>query len=154
MTKFVSKEWMVEKGYYDINEIKEEVHQLNGIPASELKLKPLKKYTEKSKIKDILEEFERGEESVPIIMKNKVFAVLVKKRVMAAILRKKATKEDEVTKVWYKEFSAMPIDQVDCANIERLLSRHPCVFLMKFKENGDLDEVFRATSDDIFKLIK
>ena len=50
ITKLVSKEWMVEKGFYEISSLKEDNHPLNTVNVEKLGLKPVKVFDESATI--------------------------------------------------------------------------------------------------------
>lgn len=87
ITKMVSKEWMVEKGFMEVKELTAG-HKLDKIPVSELKLKASTLYSEKVTVGEAIAAFEKGEEALPIVVEGKIKGVVFQDKLLTAITNK------------------------------------------------------------------
>lgn len=152
ITKFVSKEWMVAKGFYEFDQLEDEDYQTNklkGVPVSELNLKSMKLYTEELTVGEALAEFKAGVPAIPMIVNGQIYSTVYPEKLMKAITTKKLTYTDLAKKAWSREQVVVPYNKVDGAKVSRFLERQRIVFLTKTDEAGKVTEVFYATPTDL-----
>lgn len=139
-TKAFSDVWMIEKKMLDPFSIVEEGHRLKGVSVKELNLKPVSYINESLTVGESIDMFLNAKnylEAVPIVNNNKIVSCLFLDRTMEFLVNKKLTREDNVKHIWSKDITALNYDEVDCAVVERMLTRRKVVFLEKIV-NGKL----------------
>lgn len=76
MTKFLSKEWMIENKFLPYDDLKEANHPLKGVGMEKLGLSPLKLYTEDLTIKEAINLLSDGTYALPILEDGEVIGVV------------------------------------------------------------------------------
>ena len=106
MTKFLSKDWMIENKFLSADEYKDPNHHLSGVSWEKLGLEPIKFFEENSfTVGDALELFAQGQKVAPIVDHGKVKGVIWPHKLMAAIVNKKLSKTDLALKALVKDFA-------------------------------------------------
>ncbi|EAS02148.1 cystathionine beta-synthase (macronuclear) [Tetrahymena thermophila SB210] len=152
ITKFVSKEWMVAKGFYEFDQLKDEEYEkskLKGVHVDQLKLNKMKLYTEALTVGEALEEFKRGIPGIPLLVKGQLYSTVYPEKLMRAIQVKELSYADPAYKAWSREQVVIPYDKVDGAIVAKFLERNKVVFLTKNDENGNVNEIYYATNQDL-----
>lgn len=88
ITKFVSKEWMVAKGFYEFSELEDEdysLSKLKGVPIEALNLNKMKIYTEALTVGEALEEFKKGIPGLPLLVNGQLYSTVYPEKLMRAI---------------------------------------------------------------------
>lgn len=153
MTKFLSKDWMVENRFLSHDEYKNPSHRLSGKSLDLLELKPINFYDElKLTVGEALELFEKGEKILPLVENGNVKGVVWPHKLMAAIINKKLENNDLALKAMIKDFTITSID-VDLAQTEKFLERNP-VLLIQSRKDDKIETLWAVTPLDILKLLK
>lgn len=106
ITKFVSKEWMVAKGFYEFNELEDEdyaLSKLKGVPIEALNLTKMKIYTEALTVGEALKEFKKGLPGLPLLVKGQLYSTVYPEKLMRAIQVKGLSHADPAYKAWSRE---------------------------------------------------
>lgn len=88
ITKFVSKEWMVGKGFYDFDQLEDEDYEqskLKGVSIDALKLKSLKLYGEDLTVGEALQEFKNGVPAIPLFVNGQLYSTVYPEKLMKSI---------------------------------------------------------------------
>ena len=106
ITKFVSKEWMVSKGFYDFAELEDEEYEkskLKGVSIDKFNLKTVPIYTTELTVGAALEEFKKGVPAIPIVVDGVVYSTVYPEKLVKAIQTKNLTHEDSASKVTFSK---------------------------------------------------
>jgi cystathionine beta-synthase len=98
MTKFLSKDWMIEKKFISLSEYDQEDHPLNGKSFESLGSKPIKYFGADLTVGQALDEFENGSHGIPIVVDGVVKSVIFENNLMKAMVNKKLKQDDLATK--------------------------------------------------------
>ena len=104
LTKFVSKEWMVEKGLMPYEELTQPDHPLNHQNLEDLHL-PTVEAHEDLTVKQAQELFNQGHKLIPLRVGEKVGAVITPKRFLMAVAAKKLKGDDSARKTLTNDFA-------------------------------------------------
>jgi len=153
MTKFLSKDWMVENRFLSHDEYKDVSHKLHGKGLELLGLQPIK-YQEEQKLTvgEALALFESGEKIIPLVDNGNVRGVVWPHKLMAAIVNKKLEKNDLASKAIFKDF-AIADNNVTLDQAEKFLERNP-VLLIQSRKDDKVDTLWAVTPLDILKVLK
>ncbi|KRX09604.1 Tryptophan synthase beta subunit-like PLP-dependent enzymes superfamily [Pseudocohnilembus persalinus] len=154
LTKFLQKEWMVDKGLMQPKTLVQENHQFAGIELEKLGITKIPNFTPDLDLNQAMEEFERLQiPQLPIVQDNKIASAVPQEKLTSYIIQNKLSLSDKVQRVWTKEFSSVKYEDVDVACLERLLARRPVVFVMKNFQTPQL-EIYPVLHKHLFPLLK
>ena len=106
MTKFLSKDWMIENKFLSVAEYDDPNHKLHFESWETLGVEPINFYEEsKFTVGEALETFANGQKVIPLVDNGKVKAVVWPHKLMAAIINKKLQKSDLALKASVKDFA-------------------------------------------------
>ena len=119
ISKFLSTEWMVEKGIMKPQELVTPNHPLRSKSLDSVEFKQVKYYTPQLTVGETLEIFQNQDiQNIPIVENKKIVAVVTSQKLMDYILNKNLTSSDLVFRVWTKDFSAVWWHECDLASVE------------------------------------
>jgi len=110
MTKFLSKEWMVENGFLPSSELKDSKNPLVDVKISELNLPRVKFFKAADlTVGQALDIITEGQIAIPIINNEgtKIIAGIFQNKLLEMIQNKNLTKADLSTKILHKDFAAL-----------------------------------------------
>ena len=151
ITKFLSKEWCIEKEIFPYDDLKEEGHPFNGIPLSDVKFPEVEAHEDLT-IGQAKELFEKGARIIPLKSNNKIEYAILPKKFLELVLLKKLSPNDSALKTRTKEFVVVP-DTLDAAQLSKILERHDAVVVEKRTE-GKIDKLWAASAMDLCCLMK
>jgi cystathionine beta-synthase len=104
MTKFLSKDWMIENNFLSWEEYNDPKHILADKNVDALGLKPIKTFDDTVTVAQALEAFNSGQRTVPILKDGQVRCVVFQHKLLQAIVNKNLKQTDLANKGMTKDF--------------------------------------------------
>lgn len=153
LTKFVSDDWMVKKGFIDPHSLINEKHPLHGRTVTELNLKPLSHYDERLTIGDALDLFSKGELSVPLIEEGKVKGIVTRSSIIQSMMKKNQSHQSSTVNAMTKDFAIVSME-TDLSAIDVLLRTDEVVYVQKLSSKDRIESLYGVTKLDLIKLLR
>lgn len=153
MTKHLSDEWLVKKGYRDPSMFEDVSHPLYGKTAELCNLKSIPHYDDRLTVGDALDCFKNGDKMIPLIESGNVKGILTEDTLLASVVSKKLTILSSASKALTKDFMKLPFD-TDLSIVHRLLSKNSCVLLEKMGFDGERKGIYAITLDEIVNIFR
>jgi len=152
INKFLSDDWMVDKGFLSTDIYVDKESKLYGKKARELNLPAVKSYDNKLTVKEAFEIFDQGADVIPIVEGNRVKSALFANKFLAGVQAKKLGPTDTIERLTTKDFIAVDID-TDLSVVQKLLDRHTHI-LVEEKKGDSVASYSVVTIRHIFNLCK
>lgn len=110
LTKFLQKEWMVDKKLMAPSELVQEGHRFIKVDLNQLKLNSIPNFTQKTTLQEAIDALQKYNiPSLPIVsdLGDKIIAAVPQERIMNSIITKNLRMDATVSEVWSKEFSSV-----------------------------------------------
>jgi len=133
------------------DDLKEADHPFNNVPISSLKLEKIEAYEDLT-VGEAKALFEKGQKIIPLKQGDTIVTAIIPSKFLQLIILKKLTMTDSAQKTQTKDFVTVP-STLDCAQLERILERHPAV-LVETRHDNKLTDLHVATFKDVLQLFK
>jgi len=153
MTKHLSDEWLVKKGFKDAAMFEDSKHPLHGKTAGMCNLRAIPHYDDRLTVGDALDLFKSGEKLIPLIESGKVKGILTEDTLLENIVGKKLSILSSAGKAVTSDFMLLPFD-TDLSIVHRLLSKNTSVLLEKLDAEGQRKGLFAVTLDQIVNIFR
>lgn len=153
MTKHLSEEWLVKKGFKDAEDFLDTEHPLYGKTAELCNLKAIPHYDDRLTVGDALDCFKKGDKLIPLIESGKVKGILTEDTLLESICKKKLTILSSASNAITAEFVKLPFD-TDLSIVYRLLSKNTRVLLERMDGNGERKGIYAITLDEIINIFR
>eukprot|EP01016_Furgasonia_blochmanni_P002245 TRINITY_DN1088_c0_g1_i10.p1 TRINITY_DN1088_c0_g1~~TRINITY_DN1088_c0_g1_i10.p1 ORF type:complete len:545 (-),score=224.40 TRINITY_DN1088_c0_g1_i10:201-1835(-) len=153
MTKFLSKDWMIENDFLPWDEYNDAKHILADKGVDALGLKPIKTFDDSVTVAQALEAFNSGQRTVPILKDGKVRCVVFQHKLLQAIVNKNLKQADLANKGMTKDFVLMP-STLNLAQVERSMERNVVALIGKTGANGNIETLYEVTPLDVLNVLK
>jgi len=152
MTKFLSKDWMIENKFLSTEEYSDPSHPLYGRSWKELDLPSIKHHDAATfTIAEALEHFNKGAKVIPLSENGKIKGVVWPHKVLQLTINKKLTKKDLAARALVKDFVIVG-PNIDLCQLERLLERNPVV-LIEERNEKEIVNLHAITPHDAIKAL-
>jgi cystathionine beta-synthase len=152
MTKFLSKDWMVENKFTSVDEYKDINHPLTGKLWKDLGLATIKHHDANTfTLGEALELFEQGAKVIPLTENGRVKGVVWPHKVLSLAVSKKLTKKDLASKVMVKDFVLVDTS-LDMGQLAKYLERNQVV-IIEDRNEKDILGLHVITPQDAIKLL-
>ena len=153
LSKFVSNDWMVKKGFLEAKVLQAANHPLHGKTISSLELKSIPHYDDRLTVSDCLDAFAKGELAVPLIQDGKVKGIVTRQSILNGMMKKNLTNYNSAANAITKE--AVIVDyNTDLSSIDYLLKTEEVVFVQKLNEQEKIQNLYAVTKLDLIKLLR
>ena len=151
MTKFLSKDWMIEKKFLELSEYNQEDHILNGKNIDFNSFQQASVLKTDATIQQAIDEFKNGAKAVVLANEKAITGVVFENKLVAALTNKKLKGTDLASKSQTKDFVDVP-DSITTVQLERLLERNTSVFIVSKNADETIKGIVVASPRDLLNL--
>jgi len=126
INKFLSDDWMVDKGFLSNDLYLDKESKVYGKKVRDLKLEAIQSADKNLTVSQAFEIFDKGAEIIPVVENGKVNNALFANKFLSGIQAKKLGDNDTVERLTTKDFVVVDID-TDLSIVQKFLERHPVV---------------------------
>jgi len=147
INKFLSDDWMVDKGFLPQDTYLDKESKVYGKKVRDLKLEAIKTGDSTLTVSQAFDIFDTGVEVIPIVDGGKAKTALFANKFVVGIQAKKLGNNDTVERLTTKDFVVVDVD-TDLSIVQKFLERHPVVVVQ------DKSTFYAVTIKHLLKLYR